>query len=175
MNSVPHLPLSAEMTRKINQNPDQWLTKGVKMINRNAEELLNLVNQILDLRKLEVGRLETNMVQGDLLPLIHYIFESFHSMGVGKNLQMIYQPSAEKAIMDYDAEMVKRIVSNLLSNAIKYSKHGGQIVLKTEIVSTPDELNQELPKSLLIRVKDNGIGIPKKQTSLYFRSVFPSR
>lgn len=156
------------MIGKINQNPDQWLRKGEKMINRNVDELLNLINQILDLRKLEIGKLQPKMIQADIIPYISYIFESFHSMGAGKDINLAYQHDLEKVIMDYDAEMIMRIVSNLLSNAIKYSKHNGQILLQTKVVPTPRELNQSLSESIQITVKDNGIGIPKDQLPYIF-------
>ncbi len=151
------------MMGKINQNPEQWLKKGSKMISRNADELLSLVNQILDLRKLEAGKLEPKLVQGDILSFINYISESFHSMGADRNIQLKFQTELEELIMDYDPEMILRIISNLLSNAIKFSETGGEVLLQVATVSSPGVLRQKSLESLLITVKDEGIGIPEDQ------------
>lgn len=148
------------MAHKINQNPNQWLTKGIGMITRNSTELLNLVNQILDLRKLEAGSLEPKLVQGNIVPFINYISESFHSMGVGKKVQLQFLPETEALLMDYDPEMILRIVSNLLSNAIKFSETGSTVKLRLAQVSTPDNLSSDAAECLLLRVQDQGLGIP---------------
>ncbi len=166
------LTIITGMTRKINQNPDLWLTKGVKMINRNAEELLNLVNQILDLRKLEAGKLNPKLIQGDILAFINYISESFHSMGADKKIHLTFEAKSEELIMDYDPEMILRIVSNLLSNAIKFSKKGGEVILQAVTVKSPEHLNKKSPECLLITVKDEGIGISEEQLPYIFERFY---
>ncbi len=162
------LTIISGMSNKIYQNPDQWVTQGTKMISRNADELLNLVNQILDLRKLEAGKLKPELIHGDIIPFINYIFESFHSMGEGKEIQLKFLSESDELFMDHDPKMILRIVSNLLSNAIKYSNTGGKVTLKLETVSNHESLDVGTPESLKIMVQDEGLGIPEDQLPYIF-------
>lgn len=156
------------MAQKVNQNPDQWLTKGIEMITRNADNLLNLTNQILDLRKLEAGRLEPKMIQGDIIPYVNYISESFHSLGDSKGVTLQFQSQVSELVMDYDPEMMLRILSNLLSNAIKYSNQDGEVVLSVEAGNE----DQSIGNYLLLMVKDEGVGISEEQLPHIFDQFY---
>ena len=94
------------------------------------DQLLNLVNQLLELRKLRSGKLEVNLVCADVVPYMTYMFESFRSMADRKQLNLAFESNVESLEMDYDPEKLLRIVSNLLSNAIKYTPEGGDITLR---------------------------------------------
>ncbi|MFN7117903.1 MAG: response regulator [Saprospiraceae bacterium] len=152
------LTIISGMANQIKENPDQWLEKGIKMISRNSDSLLNLVNQILDLRKLEAGKLQLNLVQGDVIQYLNYMLESFQSLAESKDLQLHFLSNGAALYMDYDAEKLLRIVSNLLSNAIKYTPEGGNIYLMV------DQIDQHL----CIRVKDTGVGIPEAHLPYIF-------
>lgn len=152
------LTIISGMANQIKENPAQWLEKGIKMISRNSDSLLNLVNQILDLRKLEAGKLQLHLVQGDVMQYLNYMLESFQSLAESKDLQLHFLPGGSALYMDYDAEKLLRIVSNLLSNAIKYTPEGGNVYLMVDQVAN----------SVQIRVKDTGVGIPTDQLPFIF-------
>jgi len=144
------LTIISGMANQMQENPEQWSDKGLKMILRNSDSLLNLVNQILDLRKLESGNLQLQLVQGDIIQYLNYIIESFQSLAESKDIQLHFLADEAKLLMDYDPEKFMRIVSNLLSNAIKYTPGGGNVYV--QISQNDDQLQ--------IKVKDTGIGIP---------------
>ena len=74
------LTIIGGMVQQIRQAPSKWLEEGLRMIERNNNNLLHLVNQILDLRKLETGKLSLQLIQGDIISYLRYITESFHSL-----------------------------------------------------------------------------------------------
>ncbi|MCB0620619.1 MAG: hypothetical protein KDC43_13880, partial [Saprospiraceae bacterium] len=87
------------------------------MIRRNSQNLLQLVNQILDLRKLESGAMELRPTQGEVVSYLRYLFESFEAWAESRDLRMHFLGNVPELVMDYDPEKLLRIVSNLLDNA----------------------------------------------------------
>ncbi|MCG8327032.1 MAG: ATP-binding protein [Chitinophagales bacterium] len=150
------------MIRKIKKQPGKWVNEGGIMIERNTENLLNLVNQILDLRKLESGKLELNLFQADVIPHLQYILESFDSLGESKSVRAHFICEEKSVIMDYDPEKLLRVVSNLLSNAIKFTPENGHVYLIVK--RTADQL--------IIQVKDTGIGIPAEKREKIFDQFY---
>lgn len=133
-------------------------------IYRNGHQLLDLINQILDLSKLESGKLRVKLQHGDILPYISYLINSFQSLADKKNIRLHYLTSLPSLAMDYDTEKMKRIISNLLSNAIKYTPEGGDVYINVE----------EENNLAFISVKDTGVGISKEDLPFVFDRYFQS-
>lgn len=150
------------MSDQILINPEKWNRKGPKMIRRNTDQLLDLVNQILDLRKLEAGQLSLRLEQIDIIAFIHYLTESFHSLAAKKELKLRFTSPNQELWMDLDTEKMVRIMSNLLSNAIKFTVSGGHV----EVRLTVDTVSH--PSSAIITVSDTGIGIPPERLPQVF-------
>ena len=74
------LTVISGMSEQIKENPEKWLDEGLTIINRNSARLNTLVNQMLDLSKLESGKLKLHLVQSDIIPFVKYLSESFHSL-----------------------------------------------------------------------------------------------
>jgi signal transduction histidine kinase/DNA-binding response OmpR family regulator len=140
-----------------------------ELISRNSNNLLNLVNQILDLRKLEANKLAFNMKRGDILPYLKYLMESFESYAESKSISLSFYTEWDEFVMDYDADRISSMVSNLLSNAIKFTPTGGKVSLSVSGsdygVQNGDSPNpkSQSPGSLTITVSDTGIGIPPEK------------
>ena len=160
------LTIITGITEQIEEDPTQWLKKGLKMIKRNGNSLLNLVNQILDLRKLEMGKLELHLVQSEIMQYIRYILESFQSLAENKDVRLIFQATPAKLEMDHDPEKLVRILSNLLSNAIKFTPAGGQVSLEAEVIE------EQSGPVLRILVKDTGIGIAADKLPNIFQRYY---
>ena len=157
------------MADQIKQKPDKWLDQGVSMIHQNSNQLLNLVNQILELRKLESGKLTLNLIHNDIIPFLRYILESFHSLAETKDISLQLQAETPSCMMDYDPEKITRIVSNLLANAIKFTPAGGEIQLN--IRTFPARENHPHP-FLQFVVRDSGPGISTEQLPYIFERFF---
>ena len=151
------------MAEQIKNNPKEWFNEGLKMIKRNGNNLLHLVNQMLDLSKLEAGMLPVHKIQGDVITFLKYVLESFHSLAESKNIELQFQSDLEELMMDYDPNKLLNIASNLLSNAIKFTDEGGDVYVKASWVSAPSD-----NPTLTISIKDTGIGIPKTALPFIF-------
>ncbi len=113
-----------------------------KLLKRNSKQLLQLINQMLDLSKLEAGALKLELQQGDIIPFIEYLVESFQSLAASKHIQLTFYKELEELEMDYDAEKIQAIVTNLISNAIKFTPESGKVIIhaKTELLNKKQHL-----------------------------------
>lgn len=147
---------------------DQMISKlkdhshPLSLIKRNAQNLLYLINQILDLTKLETHELQVHYIQGDILAFLKYISESLHSLANAQNVMLRVESNQASIIMDYDPERLRQIIHNLLSNAIKFTPSGGRVTLNARLIN----------KELEIAVADNGIGIPAEEQPYLFDRFF---
>lgn len=139
------------MTDLIEKNPDEWLSVGTSKIRNNSQILLKLVNQMLDLAKIETGMMQLQMVQSDIYAYLGYITELFRSLADSRSISLQYHTSGEPLMMDFDPDKLLHILSNLLSNALKFTPEGGTIAVSA-FTNDTDQL-------LSIRVTDSGIGI----------------
>lgn len=134
------------------------------LIRRNANNLLNLVNQMLDLSKLEAGMLNMNTVQADIVSTIRYSVESFHSLAEQKGLTLHFLNEVDELVMDHDPERIMQVVANLVSNAIKFTPEGGHVYIFTGVQRNDKKLE------FMLRVKDTGIGLtPVQQAHVFDR------
>jgi len=146
------------MAEQIKKAPDKHLASGVELIRNNGNNLLKLINQQLDLSKLESGMFQLRLLQGDIVPYLRYLSESFQTYANSQNLSLRFHATVESVVMDYDPEQLKQIVTNLISNAIKFTPSGGEVVVRTK---------QE-NKQLLLQVSDTGVGIDEEKLPFVF-------
>ncbi|WP_340112740.1 hybrid sensor histidine kinase/response regulator transcription factor [Maribellus mangrovi] len=132
-------------------------TRIKKLIQRNAQVLLRLINQILELRKLENVGAEALLIQGDVVAFIRNIVESFHSLADDRGVLLKFEPQYEELVLDYDSEKLLHIVSNLLTNAIKFTPDAGEVKI---IVEAPKDENSSVYQ---ISISDTGTGIPEEK------------
>ncbi|MBK9734241.1 MAG: hypothetical protein IPO92_04445 [Saprospiraceae bacterium] len=97
------------MVQQIKSAPKEHFDNGMDMIERNGKNLLNLVNEMLDLSKLEAGKMELHLVAGDIIQFLRYIVESFHSMAESQGKQLHYLASLDNLHTKYDAEKLRQI------------------------------------------------------------------
>ncbi len=157
------LTVISGMAQKIKDNPRKWAFEGSNMINRNSNYLLQLVNQILELRKLESGALKIQNIQSDITSYLQYIMQSFQSMAENKDIRLHFYAEEKEIIMDFDQGKIQHIVSNLLSNAIKYTPEGGDVYVTISINEGRKLQSNDQPETLVLKVRDSGIGIPDDQ------------
>ena len=158
--------MADEIKSDLQSNESNRLSDFLDMIKRNAGKLLHLVNQMLDLSKLESGKLELKPIQADVVPYLQYITESFQSFAESQEIKLVFYNEVEKVIMDHDPEKLFTIVSNLLSNAIKFTPGGGKVICHLNISG---QLQSE---NIILKIKDTGIGIPEDTLPNIFDRFF---
>ena len=138
-----------------------------QLIHRNARRLLNMVNQLLDFRKLEDQELRLNRSKGDIIRFVKELSFSFADMAEKKNIDFTFHTSVPELFTSFDQDKLERIVFNLLSNAFKFTPQQGRINVEVNLLPTGDPGEHGL---LQLVVKDTGIGIEKgKQVKIFDR------
>uniref|UniRef100_F4CFQ1 histidine kinase n=1 Tax=Sphingobacterium sp. (strain 21) TaxID=743722 RepID=F4CFQ1_SPHS2 len=149
------------------QEPGQ--SSQLNLIKRNARRLLNLVNQLLDFRKMEEKELRLQCTPGNFVSFIEEISDSFNDLASRKKIDYAFYTSLSSVSAWFDHDKIERILFNLLSNAFKFTPEGGAISLNLEKIESG--ANNEFV-SLHVAVKDSGIGIPKEAQQRIFDSFF---
>lgn len=148
------------MAKQVRDDPKNYFRQGLDMIVRSGQNLLHLVNQMLDLAKLESGKIPLNFIQSNIISYLQYLVESFHSFAESQQIQLHFLSDLDELYMDYDPEKLQQVVVNLLSNAVKFTPEGGHVYLSLGSSKYPAESGQEAVDShLQIKVKDTGVGI----------------
>lgn len=127
---------------------------------QNANKLLHMINQLLDIRKSEEGLFKLEVAEGDIVKFINEIIISFKGMAQQKDIDLRFLPPSSPIYVWYDRNQLEKVFFNLLSNAFKFTAEGGRIEINL------GENKQE--EHLLISVEDNGTGIAKEQLPLIF-------
>ncbi|MCO6475355.1 MAG: response regulator [Phaeodactylibacter sp.] len=148
------------------EKPQEWLEKGVEMIQRNARQLYLLANQLLELSKLETGSLKVNMIQADVIPFIRAIMDPFATLATAKGIRWNGALHPEQLVMDFEPDKLQKIVSNLLSNALKFTPEGKSITARSRQVIIEGKPHFEFT------VEDTGRGIPPEELPFVFDRGF---
>lgn len=128
------------------------------VMERNLARLQNLINQILDLSKLESGKMKPQLQEGDLSAFIRHLQASFESLAQSKNISFEYDKVPETLIAYFDADKLEKIVSNLLLNAFKFTPERGKVQVKTYYSGT----------NIILSIQDSGIGIAAERIPFIF-------
>ncbi len=149
------------MAEQMKKDPKNWFNEGLRLIRRNGKQLLNLVNQMLDLSRLESGNMTLKLTNGDVVSFLKYLTESFHSYADSKDIRLHFSSDFKALEMDFDAEKLQNVVMNLLSNAVKFTPSGGDVYLDLR-------KNAHLDESVQLIIRDNGIGISAEHLPYIF-------
>ncbi|PSL32208.1 hybrid sensor histidine kinase/response regulator [Chitinophaga ginsengisoli] len=152
----------------IQQTKEQEDKNKFQLIYRNAKRLLNLVNQLMDFRRMEMHELKLDPVRGDIAGFIKDVACSFTDLAERKQINFSYQSSCSQLYTSFDHDKIERILFNLLSNAFKFTPQGGTVSVEMITSSRDDKTWLE------IRVKDTGIGIPPERHEKVFEQFFQS-
>lgn len=142
--------------REFNHIDKDKLHERLKLMFRNTMRLLRLVNEFLDISKIEAGLLKMNVGRGNIHDFIHGIIEAYRYLSEQKNIHFRFVSEMEHINCFFDADKIDKILNNLLSNAFKYTPSDGEIIVRL-IACSKDESNEM--ESLQIIVEDTGIGI----------------
>ncbi|MEN0049374.1 MAG: ATP-binding protein [Bacteroidota bacterium] len=146
------------MSEQIRTAPKEWLNMGLENIERNGKQLLQLINQLLDLSKLDAGSYDLKLKQQDIPSFLHYLFTSIHPLMESKNISSSITCNFAHPVAQFDTDKVEKVVLNLLSNAAKYTPENGRIEL----------ISEEMDSQLYLSIFNSGEGIPKDQLPYIF-------
>lgn len=149
-----------------NNNKTDDIENSLEMIERNSDSLLHLVNEMLDLSKIESGNMKLQLVQSDVIPFLKYLSESFSSFAEENKINLTVYAEIDKLVMDFDGNKLTSVISNLLSNAIKFTPEYGKIIVHINEVTEKDK------PYLFIKIKDNGIGISNEEIPNIFNRFY---
>jgi signal transduction histidine kinase len=138
------------MSSEIGREEREILNTAVQ----GGNDLLNMVNTLLEIGKMERGKLELNLSIIDLAGIFKATVGKLQSLASQKNLVLEMDCRSKISSIAADASLIERMLSNLVMNAIKYTREGGKIILMTRDGSTKD--------TVLLAVSDTGIGIPRE-------------
>lgn len=132
------------------------------IVNRNAQRLLRLVNQLLDFRKAEAGKLKLKVTEGDIVKFLKEVKLSFDGIAEQKNIKFIFRTSSNAINLFFDRDQFEKIFFNLLSNAFNHTADGGEIIIEAS----------ETKEAVFIKVEDNGSGIKQENFKKIFRRFY---
>lgn len=145
------------------------VTGSLNMVKRNARRLLNLVNQILDLRKIEEHELKLHLTEADFVSFTKEVLESFYDLSERKRIRLVFKSQLNYLLTSFDQGKIEPILFNLLSNAFKFTPEGGTISVALEKCQrTPDPGDS----TLVIKITDTGTGIAPDDAEKIFDRFF---
>jgi len=171
---------------------DEKIKNDLKVVHKNANRLLGLVNQLLDISKLESGNMKLQTVPQNIIPLLKALTLSFTSYAERKRITLKFNSSEDEIIAYIDKDKIEKIVTNVLSNAFKFTPEGGRIevTLTRSLPSSVSQSHSELVSESKIDMKklkqsasggqldkhgfveisihDTGIGIPQEKLPKIF-------
>jgi signal transduction histidine kinase len=128
------------------------------MMKQNCYRLLRLINNLIDITRIDSGFMKINLTRRNLISIIEDITLSVASYAESKGIEVVFDTETEEKIVSCDPDKIERIMLNLISNSIKFTPKGGSIDVNV----------YDGEESILISVKDTGIGIPKDKLDVIF-------
>ncbi len=148
------------LEQKMQQDPKlDFVNKTLRQVNK----LSDLISDLLDVSKIQAGKLELNRTNFELAPFLNEIIDSIRQASPTHNIT--YTPNDDKIMVRGDRDRLEQVVINILTNAIKYSPNAEKVSVDTEIKD----------RQVIVRIKDWGIGIPQDDLDKVFTRFFRVR
>lgn len=169
------LTLMIEPLRRILQKTkDPEVLENVRLAETNSQKLLGLVNQLLDMSKLESGQMTLDLRSGNLVETVREVFERFLPLAEKRSIKLTLrncdaQTHKKLSNVMYDAGKVELVLNNLLSNALKFTPEQGNVEVSLTTATPPARPDQT---QILLQVKDTGIGIPPEALGKIFERFY---
>jgi len=161
---------------KNNTIPESEFKGHVEVMHRNATQLHQLINQLLDFRKMETGNLKLSLTCGDMVSFLAGIVGSFDKYAEEKEIELKFNSLKKEIITNFDADKLGKIMNNLLSNAFKFTGKGGKVTVNLALIFDGEDNHPSMETTdkrvIEITVKDTGIGITVSNIEKIFTRFF---
>jgi signal transduction histidine kinase len=105
---------------------DPKLTRQIQLIRKNADRMLRLIDQIIDLRKIDLNKMKLNLTRGDIVRYLMELTDSFDDIALQRSMTLEFSSAINSYETWYDESKLEKIIYNLLSNAFKFTPDGGK-------------------------------------------------
>jgi signal transduction histidine kinase/DNA-binding response OmpR family regulator/ligand-binding sensor domain-containing protein len=150
-----------------NPRSGEVLAIQLNLIKKNGKRLLHLINQLLDIQKLEKEAYRLSLFYDDYIGFVRSISESFEPLAINKQINYTFQSFTERYDTPFDPDVAEKVLFNLLSNAFKYTPVKGEITLSIFL-----DNNQDSDHLVRVRISDNGPGIPLSEKDNIFKRFY---
>ncbi len=175
--SFTHLCLKQFKSQPLNDQSTAKLHKFLSNIETSSQRLLSLLNALLDLSKLESGKVELNIQKNDLFLLSQQIYNEYSAKIKEKNINFELNQAKNSTIISCDKDKILQVLSNLLANAINYSPENKKITINIEnsdSIIGKRATDTKKTTGILISIADQGIGIPDNELLSIFNKFIQS-
>ena len=157
-------PLNRLMEEETDEAKRQYY---YQLMSRNAKQLLELINQLLDFRKLQSGKMKMHFVSGNLVSFARNATLAFEQKARDKQVRFVLLSNLDVIEVHFDHDKMHRVLNNLIANAFRFTPDFGEIIVRVY-------LPEKKPGFVCIVVEDNGPGIPEDQREKIFDAFYQS-
>lgn len=143
----------------------------MNIMHKNAQSLLQMVNEILDFRKFDLNKMNLNISRGNIIEFTKDICQSFSSLAAEKSIKLTFTTYLQELQMEFDKEKMNKIITNLISNAFKYTEEG-HIDVSIGVSELMQNSENAISKQLNIRISDTGVGMEPEYLDKIFERFF---
>ncbi len=162
---TPMTLILAPLEKLIGNDKDPERQRNYMLMKQNSNRILRLINQMMDVRKIEQGKFVLDYHQVELVSVLQNIFDVFITNSQNRKIKYEFIHDTDSLVAFVDPENIDKIVMNLLSNAFKFTPDGGSIVLS---LKSPEASDSTEAPSFTISVSDNGCGIKDEDKAKVF-------
>lgn len=159
---TPLTLIVAPLLSLMKEDKDPHRQGAYEIIRKNSERILHLINQMMDLRKIDKGQMVMRMSETNMVAFMQDVYELFKQQAMAKNINFTFKHDMESLPLWIDCNNFDKVLVNVLSNAFKFTPTGGKVTLS--LTATQEHA--------YISVKDNGIGIPKDKLETIFQRFY---
>ena len=156
------LGLSRQLKTATDTRDTEQIHTAGEMIEREGSQLLLLINQLLDLSKMQANMTQPDWRQGNVVAYLNMVMETFYDYAHGKGVELVYAPHENEVVMNFVPDYMTKIVNNLISNAIKFTPQGGHVYVTTRLDGS----------TFIMQVADDGGGIDRQQLDHIFEPFY---
>ena len=168
---TPMTLIISPLEKLLSENKDQKLQKTYVMIHRNSQRILHLINQLMDVRKLDKGQMHLHFRETDMVGFIEDLMLPFEQLAQKKDIDFRFEHTDEKLPVWIDLNNFDKVLLNVLFNAFKYTPDNGQISIILS-AGQDEHVKGPLKKYFEIVVADTGIGVDKDRIEQIFERFY---